>query len=141
VVSEESTTPDLAELGHRTLEALNQGDVDAVMGVWGPDPVWDLSPMGLGVYEGQAAIRAFFEDWIGAYEEYEIKAEEILDLGSGITFAVAIQKGRPVGSDGHVQWRYASITQWVEGMAVRVTNYGDIDESRIAAERLAQERG
>jgi ketosteroid isomerase-like protein len=137
---EESTTPDLVELGHRTLEALNQGDFDAVMGVWGPDPVWDLSPMGLGVYEGRAAIRAFFEDWIGAYEEYEIKAEEILDLGSGITFAVAIQKGRPVGSDGHLQWRYASITQWVEGMAVRVTNYGGIDEARATAERLAEER-
>jgi hypothetical protein len=27
------------------------------MSVWRPDPVFDLSPMGLGAYEGLAAIR------------------------------------------------------------------------------------
>jgi len=35
-----------------------------------------------------AAIRGFLEDWLGAYEEYEIEAEEILDLGNGVVLFV-----------------------------------------------------
>jgi ketosteroid isomerase-like protein len=137
---EESTTPDLVELVRRSVEAVNQRDFDGVMSFWGPDPVWDTSPMGLGVYEGTAAIRRFFEDWIGAYEEWEIEPEELLDLGNGIVLAVFLQTARPVGSIGHVQIRYAAVTVLVEGMIVRIANYSDIEEARAAAERLAQER-
>ena len=50
-----------------------------------------------------------------SYEELEIEPEEILDLGNGVILSVVIQKGRPVGSSGHVQLRYAIIGVWVEG--------------------------
>jgi ketosteroid isomerase-like protein len=59
---EESTTPDPVELTRRTFEVGNRRDFDAVVSFWRPDYVWDLSPMGLGIYEGAEAIRAFFED-------------------------------------------------------------------------------
>jgi hypothetical protein len=112
-----------------------------MMSVYGRDAVWDMTPIGLGTYEGLAAIRGFVEDWVGAYEEWRAEPEEILDLGGGVTLAVALQGGHPVGSDGHVQWRYAQVSVWVEGVAVRTTNYLDIDQARAAAERLAEERG
>jgi len=74
-------------------------------------------------------------------EDFETEPEEQLDLGNGVGFTVAIQKGRPVGSSGEVRLRYALVSVWVDGLVVRVTNYADIDEGRAAAERLAQERG
>jgi hypothetical protein len=37
--------------------------------------------------------------------------------------------------------RMAVISEWVEGMVVRVVVSFDIDEARAAAERLAEERG
>jgi len=98
VTSEESTTPDLNELQRLGIEAVNRRDFDAMLSFFAPAAVWDLSPMGLGTYEGPAAIRRFFEDWIGAYEEFAFEAEQNLDLGNGVTFAVIIQNGRPVGS-------------------------------------------
>ncbi len=88
-----------------------------------------------------AAIRRFFEDWIGAYEEFEIEPEEVVDLGNGVTLAVVHQNGRLVGSTGRVQLRYGAVSKWVEGVAVRTTNYTDIDEARAAAERLAECKG
>jgi ketosteroid isomerase-like protein len=94
--------------------------------------------MGLGLYEGAGAVRRFFEDWRGSYEEYETEAEEVLELGNGITLAVLVQKGRPRGSDGHVQIRYAAVLQWIDGLIVRVTNYSDASEARAAGERLAE---
>jgi ketosteroid isomerase-like protein len=80
---------------------------------------------------------------MGAYEEYEMALEETVDLGDGVAFAVAIQKGRPAGSSGEVRVRYAAVAVWENSLIVRVTNYAEteIDEARAAAERLAQERG
>ena len=49
------------------------------------DGVWDMSPLGMGTLEGRAAIRAFLEDWQGAYEEFGVEAEEVLDLGISST--------------------------------------------------------
>jgi ketosteroid isomerase-like protein len=140
-MSEDSTAPDLVELVRGAFEHSSRRDVNALMSVYGPDSVFDTTPLGLGVYEGQRAIRGFFEDWIGTFEEFQMEPEEILDLGGGVTLAVALQSGRPEGGDRQVQWRYAAVSVWVDGVAARTTNYFDIDEAREAAQRLAEERG
>jgi ketosteroid isomerase-like protein len=139
-MSEESTTPDLVERWRGSFAAFNGGDIDAALRLWGPDPVWDLSPMGLGVYDGLAAIRNFWEDWVGAYDEWEAEAEEMFEVGDGVTLAVVVQEGRPAGSRSEVRLRYAAVAMWVDGAIARITNYSDIDEARAAAERLARER-
>ena len=105
------------------------------------DAVWDMSPMGLGVYEGRAAIREFFEDWFGSYEEWASEAETVLDLGNGVVYGVQEQQGRMAGSSGAVRLRDAFVCKVVDGRFVRFTRYPDIDEARAAAERLAQEQG
>jgi len=139
-MSRESTTPDLVELVRRSFEAANRGDVNATLSDFGPDSVWDDSAIGLGTHEGLVAIRAHYREWIGAYEEFAVEAEEILDLGHGVVFVVALQKGRPVGSTGQVQLRYATVAVWAEGATKRFTTYTDIGEARAAAERLVHER-
>ena len=140
-MSEESTTPDLVELVRGSFEAADRRDFDALMSFYAPDAVWDMSPFGMGTFEGLAAILGFFEDWMGAYEEYEMALQEALDLGDGVAFAVAIQKGRPAGSSSEVRLRYASVSIWENSLIVRVTNYTDIDKARAAAERIAEEPG
>jgi ketosteroid isomerase-like protein len=137
-MSHESLTPDAAEVIRGQVEASKRGDFDTAMSFMGPDPVWDMSPMGLGMYEGPVAIRRFFEDWIGSYEEWDSEIEEVLDLGNGVVLAVFLQNARPVGASGHVQLRYASVSELVDGLFVRITNYNDIGEARAAAERLAE---
>src|SRR6059036_1353996 len=107
---EESAPPDLVELTRRRVAAVDSVDIYAMTSFFAPDAVWDSSPMGLEVYEGQAAIRRFFEDWWGSYEEAGVEAEQILDLGNGVTFTVIILKDRPAGSDGDVRLRYAAVT-------------------------------
>src|SRR6476646_6049143 len=139
-MSEESTTPHLVELGRRFVEAGNRRDIDAVMSHFAPNPVWES--MGMATrFEGVAAIRGFYEDFIGAYEEYWAEPEEILDLGNGVTFSVIAQQGRFVGSTARVQMRFGAVTTWADGLIKHSTNYTDIDEARAAAERLAEERG
>ena len=134
----EETAPDLVALARGSIEA--EG-LDAAVSFYAPDAVWDASPWGMGVFEGQAAVRGFFEDWSSSYADMEWRAEEIRDLGNGLTFAVILQKGRLVGSSRSVQLRYAAVAEWIDGLIVRNTTYSNIDEARAAAERLAESRG
>ena len=110
------------------------------MSFYGPDAVWDLSPGGLGVFRGRAAIRESMEDWFGSFDEIETQLEEVVDLGGGVAFIVVNQKGRLAGSESDVKVRYAAVSVCVDGLIESMTNYLDIDEARAAAERLAQER-
>ena len=138
-MAEESPTPDLVELSRRLVEAGNRHDFDAVMSFYAPDAVWEGRASGM-TFEGRTAIRGFWEDVTVAYEEFEWRSEEILDLGNGVTFVVSRASGRPVGSTGRVGLRVAIVAVWEEGLIVRVTTYDDPDEAHAAAKRLAKER-
>jgi ketosteroid isomerase-like protein len=135
-MSEESTTPDLVELVGRALEAANRRDLDEVMSSFAVDAVFEGRALG-DIFEGQAAIRAFVEDWFGTYEELEYGLEEVRDLGKGVVSAVVVQSGRPVGSAGHVRQREGWVFVWVRGLIARLA-ISEVDEARAAAERLAQ---
>lgn len=136
-MSEESATPDLAELARRSIEA---PDPEAVLSFYAPDAVWDSTPWGMGTFQGKDAVRAFFADWGSSYAHLDWTAEEVLELPNEVTFAVIFQKGRIVES-GSVGLRYAAVAEWRDGLIVRNTTYRDIDEARAAAKRLARERG
>ncbi len=129
---------DLVALARRSIEAES---IDAAVSFYAPDAVWDASPWGMGVFEGQKAVRDFFADWSRSYTDIEWEAEELRDLGNGVTFAVILQRGRVAGSSASAQLRYAAVAQWRDALILRNTTYTDIDEARAAAVRLAEDRG
>jgi hypothetical protein len=51
------------------------------------------------------------------------------------------QQRRPIGGSNYVRVHSATVSEWVDGVVMRVTIYPDIDEPRAAAERPAEERG
>ena len=139
-MSEESTTPDLAELTRLAFEAVNQRDIDAAMSFFAPDAVLDGRAAG-GLYEGRVAIRGFLTT--GSLPPLRMEVEELVVLDDGVVLAVVRTKRvRPVGvmvesisgRDGPYCWS-------ADGLLVRLTTHTDIDEARAAAERLAESRG
>ena len=138
---EQPMTPDLGERVRRSADAASRGDHDTALSNFGPDSVWDDSAIGLGTHEGLLAIRSHYAEWIGSYEEFAIEIEKIFELGGGVTLLIALQKGRPVGSGGYVQLRYASVATWTGSTIERFTTYTDLDAARAAAEALAESRG
>jgi len=138
---EKPTTSDPVDSWRRSAEAWNSGDFDRAMSMFSPNPVWDATGVGLFVYEGQAAIRQYLEEWMGFLDDVYHEVEEIVDLGHGITFGVVLTTGRMKGSSGELELRWAAVAGWADGLTMRVAAYADIDEGRAAAERLAEERG
>jgi ketosteroid isomerase-like protein len=122
------------------MDAVNRRDFDAMLPYAALNLVYDTTPSGFGVYEGIGAVREFVEGYWALFDELSFELEEFVDLGNGVTFAVNRQHARPSGSSAPVQAREAHVTEWKDGLAVRITVYIDIDEARAAAERLAEER-
>ena len=108
-VAQRSPDASPLELTRRSFEAAGSGDYDLMMSFYGRDSVFDMSAWGLGIHAGQKAIRTFFEQWIGAFADFEMELEEARDLGGGVVFAVAVQSARSAGSRSYLQLRHAAI--------------------------------
>lgn len=141
-MSEESAAPDPVELARQAFAAVNRRDLDALMSLYAPEAVLDMTRTIGFAPEGRAAVRGFIEEWMSSYDELEWMPEELLDLGSGVVFVVVSQTARPVGVTGYVKRRDGWVFVFADGLLSSHTAYFDheIDEARAAAKRLAQER-
>jgi ketosteroid isomerase-like protein len=135
----DSTSPDLVELTRRSLEVGALRDIDAGIGFFGRDAVWEVPALGTSLV-GLTAIRGFLEDWLRAFEEFEIELKEVLDLGNGVVFAVVQTDALPLGGASRTRLRevFVYVVVWREGKVSRVTVYPDIDGARTAAKHLAE---
>ena len=136
----EGPAVDPVELTRRLFAHADRGDIDGIMGAVDLDAVWDASSWGFGVYEGRRLIRRFLEDWIGSFEEFRRDSEELVDVGGGVVFAVAVTRGRTRGGP-EIRIRGATVCLWADGLTKRVVFYRDPAEARAAAERLAESGG
>jgi ketosteroid isomerase-like protein len=139
-MSEESTH-DPVELTRRVYAFLNDRDFDSVVAMFAPASVWDVSDWGLGIHTGLPAIRRFLKNWFGSMDDYEVRVEELHDLGNGVVRAAVEQLARPAGSRSLLRVRSAPVFVWVAGRISQVTLYRDLDRARAAAERLAEQAG
>jgi ketosteroid isomerase-like protein len=139
-MSEEPSRADLVELSRRRLAAVNRRDIDAVMSFFADEPVWDMSPINMGIFEGRAAIRGALETWWETFDGFVSELDEVADLGNGVLFQVVTQRGRLDGSDGEIRQRSARVLVLVDNLIERLTSFNDIDDARSVAERLAEER-
>jgi ketosteroid isomerase-like protein len=131
---------DPVALTRRAYESVNTRDYDAIISFFAEDSVWDVSRLGLGSHTGLKAIRHFLEDWIDSFDEYEMEIEDVFGLPNGVVRVIANIVARPSGSSSHVRLQYAPVLLWVDGVAMSLTHYLDIEESRRAAEQLSAER-
>jgi ketosteroid isomerase-like protein len=128
---------DALTLTRRSFELADERDYDALMELFAADSVWDVSPWGLGSHTGLRAIRHFFQDWMGGFDEYAVEVEEMTDVGNGVVFVIAEQFARSAGSRGSMRLRYAPVFICAGGVIERVTHYRDVGEGRTAAAEAA----
>jgi ketosteroid isomerase-like protein len=138
-MADEAAAPDLVERTRKAFDAASRGELDVAMSLFAPGAVYVTERFGRFV--GRAAIRGYFEDWFGSFDNLTVELKEVLDLGNGVIFAPQVVTGRPAGSSVEVQLRNAAVYKFVDGLIVEATTHVEVDEARAAAERLAEERG
>jgi ketosteroid isomerase-like protein len=129
------------EIVRQAIEAYNRRDMDDAMAFYAPDYVFDATHRGFGVFEGPALARKVAEAWVRTFDEFEIDLREVSDLGRGVVLTLQLTRGLAPGTSSYVENWEAFVVVVEDGLIVRTTNYSDIDEARVAAGRLAEERG
>jgi ketosteroid isomerase-like protein len=126
-----------AQLTLRVFEHVKRREWDSVLSLAASDAVWDMTPVGLGTFHGHDQVRQMWEEWSGAYEEWDIDIDLVDDLGNGVVFVVNHQQGRLAGSSGHVRARGAFLFRWIDGRIAQATIFPDAEEGHAAAQRVA----
>ena len=138
-MAEESEPADLVELTRQVFEAIDRRDFEVALEHFAPDAVWQSEVLETS-FEGVAAIREFLERWSAVYEAFEVRTEDILDVGYGVVLCVFMNRSRPVEGLGEPRLRFALVIAWNQGVVERVVGHEDIDAARSTAARLAAER-
>jgi hypothetical protein len=129
-MSKEGVMPDLVQLTRQSMEASNRREFDVAVTRF-------ASSVGLGRFEGPAEIHGYLADWMGAYEQQEMRRWEGRHLGSGVVFVTTVFDARLRGSTALVHERWSFTVVWAHKTIKRVVASQNIDEARVAAERLA----
>ena len=126
---------DLAALVRRGFDAYNRGDVQESLETWAADAVWDWSKsLGpeAGIYRGRDEIRAFWEQYLSAFNEIRFELVEVVESGDDelVVDNVAHLRGR----DGiRVQARSAWLVTARNGELATCKLYQDKQEALEAS--------
>ena len=117
-------------------DALNRArdDPEAFYRVFDPDVEWDHSanvPYG-GVLTGVDGVRQFFRRWIGTFEEWGFRVEEMIDAGDQV-FVLMEQFGRGTGSGAEVSQRFAQVWTFRDRKITRFRAFRNREEALEAA--------
>jgi ketosteroid isomerase-like protein len=118
------------EIVRRGFDALNNGDVDAVIADMDPSIEWYPTRdfVDIGPFRGHEGIRDLTNLVFGAFDGYSLQPEELVDAGDAVVVPVR-QTGRGKGSGIGVDVRYILVFKLHEGKAVRVESYYDRREA------------
>jgi ketosteroid isomerase-like protein len=118
------------------IEALNRGDVDAMLARMDPDFEWrplEASPVER-VYRGRDEVRRYVEDWLCTFEGLRIDLEDLTQVGDHI---VAVVRGHARGraSGLAVDTRFCQVWSVRDAVALRVQEYATPEEGLAAVRR------
>jgi ketosteroid isomerase-like protein len=98
----------------------------------GPDFVWDMSNFHgwpeQQIYEGVEGAEAFLNEWIAAWDDWELQAETFHDAGEKVVVLVR-QRGRSKAAGMPVEMHLAQVWTLNEGKQTRMEMYSNPDEA------------
>ncbi len=125
------------ELTTRAIAAWNTGDAGAAVELCAPDCV--MLPVITGTivgdpYRGHDGVRAWFRDYIEAFDEFQFTAEEMRDFGDRILVVGRVHaKGYDSGIEIDQPFAFCSTIR--DGLAVRFRSFLDVEAATAAAEK------
>lgn len=97
-----------------------------------PEFAWDMTHFHgwpeQQVYEGVHGAERFLSDWLSAWDDWELRMEELHDAGERIV-AVVHQRGRSKSSGIVIDMSFAQVWTVVGGKQTRMEMYSDVGEA------------
>ena len=113
-----------AELVREIIDALNRGDIAAVLERVHPDFEWrtlDNTPVA-GTYRGHDEVRGYVEDWLATFDDLRIDIHEITESGDEVHAVVrGHARGRRSGIE--VENHFRQVWTFHEGVPVQMQEH------------------
>jgi ketosteroid isomerase-like protein len=97
-----------------------------------PDFAWDMSNFHgwpeQQVYEGARGAERFLEEWISAWDDWDLELQELHDAGEKVV-AIHRQHGRSRSTGIHADMSFAMVWTVRDGKNTRMEMYSDIGEA------------
>ena len=114
---------------------------DYVSETHAPDFVWDMSKFRgwpeQQTYEGVEGARVFLNNWLEAWDDWEVDVEALHDAGDQVV-AIVRQRGRSKTTGLHVDMAYGQVFTLRDGRFARMEMYADPVEALEAVGLSAQ---
>jgi ketosteroid isomerase-like protein len=123
------------EVFRRSVAAFNERDEDAINDLFTED--FEFIPylaalVETTTYRGRDGLRQYFEDAEAAWENFDVRVDEIRDLGDRV-IAFGEIRGRGRGSGLEVRVSLAWVADFRQGKFRRLQSFGDATEALEAA--------
>jgi ketosteroid isomerase-like protein len=120
------------EIVRRLIAAVQRGGADRLAALDAYDAAVQLDqtrmPAG-GMYHGREGVRAFYDEWFGAWDELTIQIERFIDAGDDDVLVVVRMTGRGRATGVSVAIRSADVYTVRDGKVVRQVGYPDAAEA------------
>ena len=94
-----------------------------------PDFAWDMSTFGgwpeSPVYYRAEGMSEFLAAWLENFDDWEVRAERLLDAGEDLVVAIVWQRARSKASGATVEMSLAQVWTVRDGIAARMQMYAD----------------
>jgi uncharacterized protein len=114
----------------RGYEALNRGDLSAVLELLDPKIEWhEPAPSpDAGSHRGRGSFERFVRGWIESFDDFRIEPEQVVER-NGRLIVVVRQRGKGRTSGAEVEARLAHLWNIKAGKAVRWEAMADVDKA------------
>ena len=122
------------ETVRRMYDAYARGDFELSLSYLDPEIEFSQPTQepGAGTYHGHEGVIQAFTQWTGAWDDYRVEVEELIDLGDDV-LARTRHHGRGKGSGVEAEMRIFQLWTLRNDKAVRARMYYDEAEAREAA--------
>ena len=121
------------EIVRRQIDAYLSGDFETALAAFDPEVEFDVSirPEG-GVYRGPEGVAEAMRTWSGAWEDWRVEVEEIIDAGDRVLMIVH-ETGRGKGSGIEIDQRLFQVYTLRDGKITRWKGFMDHEDALEAA--------
>jgi ketosteroid isomerase-like protein len=123
------------EIVRRLYDAFARADLDVVLSCLDPEIEFSQPPEmpGGGTYHGPEGVIQGVAKWIGAWDDYVVQVQELIDLGDQIV-ARTRHRGRGKGSGVAIEQQLFDLVTLKGDKVVRIRMYQDEAQALDAAE-------
>jgi ketosteroid isomerase-like protein len=121
------------EIARSIYEAVNRRDWDSPYRDQSPDVELTTPPgINAGTYRRREECQGFFEEMLGAFEEWTVEPEKLLESGDQVVAIVSL-RARPRGSSAAIENRTGQLWTIHDGKAQSMRMFPELEKALEAA--------